>query len=203
MLPAAAKTRAAPLHLLSTCSHPYSSKRATATPRILNTAALFQHGLGAFKNRTPPPAKPAFPAFSSSRISSFTGFMTSGNSNDTEQIYHCGYIGLSRKRRHMHHSQYLPGVPRTNVQDKNGPHAHWCVIAGYVTGEESLLLSKHWGENRLFDINAFKNSNQGHYPVQQTNGISERRALKVQLLKNIIITIRPPQATSGRRGCAC
>lgn len=95
------------------------------------------------------------------------------------------------------------GFPRTGVRNTDDPHAHWCVIAGYVTEKNSLLLSKHWGKDRLFDINALKNSNQGHYPVQQTNGISEPRALKVQLLKNMIITIRPPQATSGRRGCAC
>jgi hypothetical protein len=95
------------------------------------------------------------------------------------------------------------GFPRTGVRNTDDPHAHWCVIAGYATEENSLLLSKHWGENRLFDINALKNSNQGHYPVQQTNGISEPRAPRVQLLQNMIITILPPQAPSGRRGCAC
>ena len=37
------------------------------------------------------------------------------------------------------------GFPRTGVQWTDLPHAHWCVIAGYVTEEKSLLLSKHWG----------------------------------------------------------
>lgn len=95
------------------------------------------------------------------------------------------------------------GFPRTGVRNTDDPHAHWCVIAGYVTEEKNLLLSKHWGKDHLFDMDALKNSNQGHYPIQRTNEISAKRAPRVELLQNRIITILPPQAPLGRRGCAC
>lgn len=96
------------------------------------------------------------------------------------------------------------GFPRTGVQWTDLPHAHWCVIAGYVTTDNSKLLAKHWGENRLFDIDELGNSNQGCYPLQQTNNITAQRASKVQLLQNQIIAILPAQASPGRRrGCAC
>ena len=96
------------------------------------------------------------------------------------------------------------GFPRTGVQWTDLPHAHWCVIAGYATTDNSKLLAKHWGENRLFDIDELGNSNQGCYPLQQTNNITAQRASKVQLLQNQIITILPAQASPGRRrGCAC
>lgn len=38
------------------------------------------------------------------------------------------------------------GFPRTNVQETDGAHAHWCVIAGYATTDNSKLLAKHWGK---------------------------------------------------------
>ena len=71
------------------------------------------------------------------------------------------------------------GFPRTGVQWTDLPHAHWCVIAGYATTDNSKLLAKHWGENRLFDIDELGNSNQGCYPLQQTNNITAQRASKV------------------------
>lgn len=97
--------------------------------------------------------------------------------------------------------------PRTNVQPADAPHAHWCVIAGYAIEDHSKLLAKHWGENRLFDIDALGNSNQGNYPSQLTNGITPERSPRVDLLKNRIITILPGEGAalspSDRRGCAC
>lgn len=96
------------------------------------------------------------------------------------------------------------GFPKTGVQWTDLPHAHWCVIAGYATTDNSKLLAKHWGENRLFDIDELGNSNQGCYPLQQTNNITPQRASKVHLLQSQIITILPAQASPSRqRGCAC
>lgn len=73
------------------------------------------------------------------------------------------------------------GFPRSNFQEKHGPHAHWCVIAGYATRESSPLLAKQWGENRLFDINDLGNS-----------------------IKDSILTSRPPSSQpSAPPECSC
>lgn len=108
MLPAAAKTRVA----LSICYPPVPIRIVPNKPPLhpnLEHGALFQHGLGAFKNRMPPPAKPAFPEFSSSRISSFTGFMTPGNKYDTEPKYTRLLLNPLWRLRHVYRSQYLSG----------------------------------------------------------------------------------------------
>lgn len=99
------------------------------------------------------------------------------------------------------------GFPKTNVQSADAPHAHWCVLAGYETTNRSQLLAKHWGKNHLFDMGDLRNSNQGNYPVQLTNGITSERAARVYLLQNRIITILPGEGAdlspSDRKGCAC
>lgn len=99
------------------------------------------------------------------------------------------------------------GFPNTNVQDGDPPHAHWCVIAGHLVGDETKLLAKHWGKNYLFGIDDLRKSNGGNYPPHKNQGLTEDRGKDAKNLRGQIITII---STGGhddspqyQKGCSC